>query len=209
MGKCESCGTEDIETQRIEVGGHYREVCPRCYAEIQKNKMEMESIEFQKVQFVVDTNSLWDAVNKSYQHLNESWKAIGKLQEHLPKLWDQVNKLWDTMSKQDYKICEEVADYIRTNQSDKEEMAKSIAELSNRLTEVIKTNTEVIKKFNKNIETLDRISDAHSSIVDSLQKNHEMLWDFVFETVNKQIDALWTEVFESQSSEESSEEKKD
>ena len=40
MGKCESCGAEDVTTQWIQVGYRGLYVCGRCYAEIERNKAE-------------------------------------------------------------------------------------------------------------------------------------------------------------------------
>jgi ribosome-binding protein aMBF1 (putative translation factor) len=48
MGRCESCGAEDVETQYIQVGYKGLNVCARCYSEIEKNKAEKDYYQRQR-----------------------------------------------------------------------------------------------------------------------------------------------------------------
>ena len=36
MGKCQSCGRENVDTQTIWAGNRHMWVCAKCYAEIEK-----------------------------------------------------------------------------------------------------------------------------------------------------------------------------
>ena len=40
MGKCQSCGAEDFPVKKISLGTMPMEVCPRCYASIEKEYYE-------------------------------------------------------------------------------------------------------------------------------------------------------------------------
>ena len=40
MGKCESCGAEDVPLQKVTVGGRAMDVCARCYPSTEKDKVE-------------------------------------------------------------------------------------------------------------------------------------------------------------------------
>jgi ribosome-binding protein aMBF1 (putative translation factor) len=47
MGKCESCGAENVTTQNIQVGNVGINVCGRCYTSIEKDKAEKKYYESQ------------------------------------------------------------------------------------------------------------------------------------------------------------------
>lgn len=117
MSKCDSCGREGVDTQRIEIDGHGHYVCPRCYVQIKKNQMQIEQ---------VAQTSVSDGVDP----------LLAKMAENINGIMDLIEQLQDRVADTRTHMNETIGGINRNfvkNKDRHDQMKKEIEELSEEL----------------------------------------------------------------------------